>query len=100
KCTEDLIVETASMVLQRHIVDIPGIQRLDYRRFGDVAEKRDLLALAIRNFLFGAAQEHVGLDAEARKFAHAMLRRLGFQLSGSLEPRDQRGVDADRLVAA
>ncbi len=50
--------------------------------------------------LFGAAQQHVGRDAEAGDFADGMLRRLGLEFAGRLDPGHQRRVDADRLVAA
>ena len=47
-----------------------------------------------------AAQQHLGLDAEAGQLAHRLLGRLGLELAGRRDPRHQRGVDADRLAAA
>ena len=68
--------------------------------FGHVAEQGDLGALAVGQRLFAAAQQDVGLDAEAGELAHAMLGRLGLQLARGRDPRHQGGVDADRVVAA
>ena len=65
-----------------------------------VAEQGDLLALAVGQRPVAAAQQDVGLDAEAGQLAHLMLGRLGLQLAGGGDLRHQRGVDADRLVAA
>ena len=43
--------------------------------------------------LFAAAQQHVGLDAEAGQLAHRVLGRLGLQLAGRRDVGHQRDVD-------
>ena len=51
----------------------------------------------------GRSQRHSrtsGWTPEAGQLAHRMLGRLGLQFAGGGDPRHQRGVDADRLVAA
>ena len=88
------------MILQRHVVDVARVERGDDRRLADVAEQGDLLALRFGQRAVAAAQQHFGLDAEARQLAHRLLGRLGLELAGGRDPRHQRGVDADRIVAA
>ena len=88
------------MILQRDVVDVARVERGNDRRFADVAEQRDLLALALGQRPVAAAQQHFGLDAEAGELAHRLLGRLGLQLARGRDPRHERGVDADRIVAA
>ena len=47
--------------------------------------------------MFRAAQQHVGLDPEARQFAHRVLRGLGLELARSRNIGHERDVDAERL---
>ena len=97
---QHFVVEPAGMILQRHVVDVARVERGDDRRYRHVAELRNLLPLGVGQRLFGAAQQDIGLDAEAGDLAHAMLGRLGLELARGSDPRHQGGVDADRLVAA
>ena len=94
------VVETLFMIAQRNIVDRARVERRDHRRDGDVAEQRDLLAVALRQGPVAAAQQHVGLDAEAGQFAHRMLRRFGLQLPRRGDPRHQRRMYGDGPIAA
>ena len=88
------------MILQRHVIDVARVERRDDRRLPDVAEQGDLLALGFGKRPVAAAQQDFGLNAEARQFADRLLRRLGLELARGRDPRHQRRVDADRLVAA
>ena len=62
------------------------------RDFAQIAEQRDLLARAVRDRPLAAAQQDVGLDAEAEQFLGRMLGRLGLQLAGRGDPRHQGQV--------
>ena len=59
----------------------------------------ELAALFLRNFPVGAAQQDIGLDADRAQFFHRMLRRLGLQLAGARDERQQRQVNVDRMTA-
>ena len=48
----------------------------------------------------GAAEQDVGLDAEAGELLHAVLRRLGLHLAGGGDERHQREVDVEDVLAA
>ena len=51
-----LIVKSALVVLERHVVDVSCVERLDHRRLGHVAKEGDFFAIAVGDFLFGPAQ--------------------------------------------
>ena len=96
KCAQHLGVEPRFVILRRHGVDARRVERRDHRFRADVAEQGDLGALAVGQRAFAAAEEDVGLDAEAGQLADAVLGRLGLQLAGGGDVGDQRGVDRER----
>ncbi len=65
------------MILRGHAVDRLGVESGDHGLGAHVAEQRDLGALAGRQRLLAAADQHVGLDTERGQVAHRMLGRLG-----------------------
>ena len=87
------------MILERDVIDRARVQGLDDGGLRDVAEKRDLFAVAFRDRLFAAAKQDVRLHAEAGDLTNAMLRRLGLELAGRLDPGNERRVNADSVVA-
>ena len=62
---EHFVVETGLVILKRHVVDVARVERGDDRRFPDVTEQGDFLALRLGQRAVAAAQQHLGLDAEA-----------------------------------
>src|SRR5579859_994 len=74
-------VEAFLVIGDRHLVDRVDVERLDHPLLADVAEQRDLLALAQRDLAVAAAQQHVRLDAEAEQFLDRMLGRLGLEFA-------------------
>ncbi len=66
---------------------------------GDIGEQRDLPALVVRQRAVGAAQQHVGLDADLAQFLDRVLGRLGLDLAGRCDVRHQRQVDEADVVA-
>jgi hypothetical protein len=48
----------------------------------------------------GAADQRVGLDADAAQRGHRVLGRLGLQLAGRRDVRDQRDVQEEAVVTA
>ena len=94
------LVEPLALQDQRHFVDRGDVLRGDHGFLGDVAEERDLpLDVGVQEAI-GAAQQHVGLDADRPEVAHAVLRRLGLQLSGRADEGHERQVDVERVLAA
>jgi hypothetical protein len=65
-----------------------------------VAEQRDLFAVFAADRLLGAADEHVGLDADLAQLADGVLRRLRFEFAGRLEIRHEREVDVEAVLLA
>ena len=64
----------------------------------DVGEERDLLADVVRERLGRAADDDVGMDADAAQLVHRVLRRLRLQLAGGVEERDERDVQVDDVL--
>ncbi len=75
------------------------VERLDHGTFADVAEQRDLGALALRDLCLRAAKQDVRLDADGAQLLHRMLRRLGLKLARRLDVGQQGQVDEDRMAA-
>ncbi len=82
-----------------HGVDVVDVERLDHRAFAHVAEQAELAPLLLRDRAVGAAQQDVGLDADRPQLFHRVLGRLGLELTGAGDERQQREVDIDRVVA-
>jgi hypothetical protein len=59
---------------------------------------RDLGALAVGQRPVDAAEEQIGLDAEAGEVADAVLSRLGLQLAAGGDVGDQSGVDENAFL--
>ena len=96
---EHLAVEPFAVICQRHVIDGRDVERLNDGLGADVAEQRDLLALADRNIAIGTAEQNVGLDADRAQLLDRMLRRLGLQLARGRNVGHQRQVDEDRRAA-
>ena len=98
---DDDVVELVAVQADRHLVDTElAVLLLDHRPAFEVAKEGDFLAVGVRDFALGAANEHVRLDADLAQFHHAVLRRLGLQLAGRLQVRHQRQVDEQAVLLA
>ena len=96
---QHLGVEPGRVILGGDGVDALRVERGDDRFLADVAEQGDLRALALGQLAVAAADDDLGLDAEAGQLAHAVLGRLGLQLAGGGDIGDERGVDRERVAA-
>src|SRR6185295_13243134 len=92
--------EALLVQLQRHFIDRGGVERRDHRFLADIAEQRDLLARADGNWPVAAAQQDVGLDAQALQLLDRVLRRLGLELAGRGNERHQREMREQRALFA
>ena len=70
------------------------------QRVIDVAEERDLALDVGRERPLAPADQHVGLDSDLHQLAHRVLGRLGLELARGRDPRHQRQVDEQRVLAA
>ena len=80
---DDGLVQALVVERERHLVDRVHVPGRDHRLFLDVAEQRDLGLGGGRRAdgPCGAAQEHVGLDADGPQLLDRVLGGLGLQLA-------------------
>ena len=93
---EDEVVETFGAVHQRDLEDVVDVLAGDHRIDRKAGEVRDLLADVTVEAGDGAADQRVGLDADAAQFLDRMLGRLGLHLAGVVDVRHQSQVDEHR----
>ena len=85
---------------ERHFVDERHGLGSHHGALLDVAEGGNLLLDLAAQGAFRAAEQNIGLDADAQQLLDRVLRGLGLQLLGGGNPRHQREVDKDRVLAA
>ena len=86
--------------MQRDLVDRVGGLGRDDRLGRDVGEQRDLLADLVADRVVGAQDDDVRLDADPAQLLDRVLGRLGLELAGRGEGRQQRHVDVQHVRAA
>lgn len=96
----DEVVKMLGVEHERHFVDRGGVGDADHAVHRHVGEERDLGALAFRDHVLGATEEHVGIDALFAELLNGVLGRLRLQLAGGRDPRAERQVDEAGVVAA
>ena len=94
----DDLVQPLLVQHQRDLVDDVDVPGRDHRRLLHVGEQRDLAALVLRQRTLGAAQQRVGLDADAAQLLHGVLGRLGLDLARGGDVGHQRQVDVAALL--
>ena len=72
----------------------------DHRLLVHVAHQADLALEAVADRPVGAADDRVGLDADAAQRGHRVLGRLGLQLAGRADVGQQRDVQEEAAVPA
>ena len=82
----------------RNEVDVRHVGRPDDCAAIDVGEERDLLADVVRERLGRAADDDVGVDADAAQLVDRMLRRLRLQLARRVEERHERDVQVEDVL--
>ena len=85
---------------QRNLVNVVHVLGGDHPVWLHVAEEGDLGLDLLAQELFGAAQQHVGLDADGAQFLDAVLGGLGLDLAGGLDEGHQGEVDVADVVLA
>ena len=94
-------VETLLAEVQRGLVNrVVHIARLDHGLERDIAEHRKFLPHFEVERHFGAANEHLGLDADLAELRDALLGWLGLEFPRRLDERHKRHMHDDRVVVA
>jgi len=96
---EDRLIEPLAVEREGGFVDRFQIIGGDHVIGADVAEEGDLLALLLRDRMFGAADEHIGRDADGAQLLHAVLGGFCLQFARGGEIGDQREVHEQALPA-
>ena len=97
---EEQVVNALGAIHQRHLVDVVDVASGDHRLLRDAGKERDLLADLAVEAALGTAEERVWLDPDAAQLVDRMLRRLGLQLAGVADLRDQRQVQEHAALRA
>src|SRR5688572_4961208 len=93
-------VEVLLVQEDRDAVDVVGVDRGDHGALLDVGEERDLAPLLLGQRILAAAQQHVGLDADAPQLLDRVLGGLGLDLARAADDGNQRQVHVDAVAAA
>ena len=75
------LIQPNRMKRQRRFIDRGKVVCGDHRFLTHVTKEGNLVALALRNFMLGAADQHIGRDADGAQLLHGVLRRLGLQFA-------------------
>ena len=97
---EHEVVDALGREHQRHLVDVVDVAGRDHGLGGQRREQGDLLADVLLQRLLGAAQEHVGLDADAPQLVDRVLSGLGLDLAGVAHVGHEREVDEHAVAPA
>ena len=79
-------------------VDGIHVAALDHGFDRDVAEHGNLVAQASLQRVVATAHEDVGLDTDLAQLGDGLLSRLGLELAGRLQVRDQGDMDKNAIV--
>src|SRR5579864_1245850 len=99
KAPQDDFVNAFAGKYQRHFIDRFHVARGDDRLGVHVAEQGDFFLDVLGKKTLGAAQQDVGLDTDGAQLLHAVLRWLGLQFLSGRDPRHQRNVHEDAVLA-
>ena len=97
---DDVGVQALAVQHLRDVVDRRRVGAGDDPFGVDVAHQADLALEALGDLPVGAADQRVGLDADAAQRGDRVLRRLGLQLTGRRDVGDQRDVQEEAVVPA
>ncbi len=90
----ELVVEALGVQHQRDLVDRVLVGQRHHAVAAHVGEHRQLVAGGAADRLLGAADQDVGLDPDLAHLHHRVLGRLGLDLAGGLDIRQQGQVHA------
>ena len=99
KGIQNRLIETLRMIGQRRLIDRFEIIGRHHCLAADVTEQRNLLALFLRDRLFGAADQNIGRYADGLQFLNAVLGRFCLQLTTGGQIGQQGQMHKDALPA-
>ena len=82
----------------RHIIDGLGIDGLHHGFLADIAEQGQFCLHLVRQGMFRATNQHVGLHTGLHQRLDGVLHRFGLQFAGGSQVRHQSEVDDDGIV--
>ena len=101
KLLADEVVHPLALQHQRHFVNrVLDVHLLDHCLVWHVAEERKFLAMFLGQRFFAAANKDVRRDADFAQLGHALLGRLGLELAGGLDERNERDVQKQDIPPA
>ena len=95
---DDEPVEPLLLEHGRDEVDVAHVGARDHRLEVDVGEERDLVADVRRQLLTRPRDDDVRVDSDTPQLVHGVLRRLGLQLAGGVDERDERHVQVQHVL--
>lgn len=97
---EHHLVQMLTVHHQRHFVDRRYVDRLHHRVGIHVAEERHLAPELRRERMLGAQHQNIGLQTVLEQGLDRMLGRLGLQLAGSGQVRNERQMNQRRIAGS
>ena len=97
---DDEVVQALGVQYAWDLVDGVDVFQRDHRTFFDVGEQRDLATRRGIDRVVGAADQHIGLQADGAQLLDRVLGRLGLGLAGSGDVRDQGQVHQHGALGA
>ena len=97
---DDELVDALLVVPDGHLVDVVDVLGRHHRVDGQRGEEGDLLADVEVQRGLRAAEQHVGLDADAAQLVDRVLRRLRLQLARVADVGHEREVDEEAVPPA
>ena len=93
------LIHALFVIEQRDFVNVFHVQPGEDRIGGDVGKEGNLAPLVFGNVAVGAANQHIRLNPDGAQFLDTVLRRLGFQLAGGGDIRQERQVHIHAAAA-
>ena len=81
------------MHIERHLIDAPRINALNYMTGLDVAEQSNFSAQVIGQWMFCSAYYHIGLDTGLLQHLYGVLGGFGLEFLGCTQIRYQSQMD-------
>ena len=97
---DHLLVQALAVQHERDLIEAAGVEVLEYAVYRQVAEHGDLGAHIVGQLMVGAAHQNIRRNADGAELAHAVLRRLGFQLACRVEVWHQRHMKIEAVFFA
>ena len=100
RCRRMISSTFSSANVERHFVDRTPRRCAVITASGSTSQKSAILSfMSVGQETLGAAQQDIRLDTDGAQFLHAVLRGFGLQFLRGVDPRHQRHVHEDAVLA-